>query len=90
MVSVDFVHGQCPLSPWTISTETMDNVYGLSGQCLWTHWTLSMDPRSNTPTGQCQWTMSTESMDFLQTGTLHYGKSNSSRIEIGNTTATAS
>ena len=33
--------GQCPLSPWKLSTESMDsvdNVHGLSGHCLVSFW----------------------------------------------------
>ena len=36
--TVHWVHGHCPLSPWIISTESMDIV-----QSGWSHWTLSMD-----------------------------------------------
>ena len=37
------VHGQCPLSPWTMSTESMDNVHCVHGHCPWTMSTQSMD-----------------------------------------------
>ena len=74
MGSLDIVHGisgksgqspetdgNCPLSPWTMSTESIDNdsVDIVLSSC------------SNTPAGQCPWKMSTETMDFLQTGNLH-------------------
>ena len=36
--TVHWVPGECPLSPWTISTESMDIV-----QSGWSHGTLSMD-----------------------------------------------
>ena len=72
--TVHWVHGQCPLSPWTMSTESMDIV-----QSGWSHWTLSrvsidIVQTINWVHGKCPlspWTMSresTESMDFLQTG----------------------
>ena len=35
--------GQCPLSPWKVSTVSMDIAHGLSGHCPWTQWTISMD-----------------------------------------------
>ena len=38
-----YVHGQCPLSPWKLSIESMGNVQRLSGHCPWTQWTFSMD-----------------------------------------------
>ena len=71
--TVLWVHGQCPLSPWTMSTESMDIV-----QSGWSHWTLSTDSLDFVQSihGHCSdcplspWTMSresTESMDFLQT-----------------------
>ena len=59
--------GQCPLSPWKLSTESMDNVHRV--------WTMTMDSvdivqsnRSNTPAGQCPWKMSTEAMDISTDG----------------------
>ena len=57
---MDNIHGQCPLSPWKLSTESMDIAHGLSGHC---------------PVHSFQyysWTMSTESMDFLRTGLLYH------------------
>ena len=44
------VHGQCPLSPWIMSTESMDIIHSVQGQFRG-HCSLS------------PWTMSTESMD---------------------------
>ena len=36
MDNVHWVHGQCPLNPWSLSS-----LAGLTGLCPWTHWTLS-------------------------------------------------
>ena len=46
------IHGQCPLSPWTMSSESMDNVHWVHFQWVYGHCPLS------------PWTMFTESMDL--------------------------
>ena len=53
MDSVDIVHGhclagvlergQCPLSPWTMSTQSMGNVHSVHGQCPLRPWTMSAE-----------------------------------------------
>ena len=59
MTGLDKVHGPCPLSPWKLSTESMDSVdivHWLSGQLPWTQWTLSIQFLSFFSTlyiGQC-------------------------------------
>ena len=63
---VQWIHGQCPVSPWTHWTLSTDIV-----QSAWTPLTFSRVPMDNVQTvlwvhGQCPlspWTMSTESMD---------------------------
>ena len=56
--------GQCP---WTMSTESMGNVHGLSGHCPWTQWTWSMDSVNifHGLSGQFPWTQWTLSSQFL-------------------------
>ena len=41
MDNVHWVHGQCPLSPWSMSTQSMDNVQPVHGQCPLITWTMS-------------------------------------------------
>ena len=72
---VQWVHGQCPVSPWTQWTLSMDIF-----QSAWTPWTLSRVSMDNAQTvhwvhGQCPlslWTMPTESMDIIQSGWSHW------------------
>ena len=48
----DSVYGQCPMSPWTMST-------GLSGHCSWIQWSLSSSVSLNIVhglSGRCPWT----------------------------------
>ena len=47
------VHGHCPLSLWTMSTESMDIVHWIHGQVHSVHGQCPLSP----------WTVSTESMD---------------------------
>ena len=56
------VHGQCPLSPWTMSTQSMDSVHSVHGQCPLRPWTMSLNP----------WTMSTQSLHFFPGFSLHF------------------
>ena len=73
------VHGQCPLSPWTLSTESMDNIHWVHGHCPLNPWTLSTESMDNVHQihGQCPpnpWTMSTQSLNFFPGFSLHFIK----------------
>ena len=49
------VHGQYPLSPWTMSTESMDIVHSVHGQCPLSPWTMFTETMDNVHWihGQC-------------------------------------
>ena len=47
MDNVHWVHGQYPLSPWTLSTQSMDNVHSVHGQCPLRPWTMSTKSMDN-------------------------------------------
>ena len=74
---VQWVHWQCPVSPWTqsrLSSESMDNVHWVHGQCPLNPWTLSSLAGL---TGLCpwtHWTLSRVSMDIVQTVHWVHGK----------------
>ena len=41
------VHGQCPPSPWTMSTQSMDIVLSVHGQCPLSPWAMSTQSMDN-------------------------------------------
>ena len=41
------VHGQCPLRPWTMATQSMDIVHSVHGQCPLRPWTMSTESMDN-------------------------------------------
>ena len=64
-----WVHGQCPLSPWTLYTQSMDNVYSVHGQCPLCPLTISTETMDNVhwDYGQCPLSPWTFSQDFPYT-----------------------
>ena len=55
MDNVHWVYGQCPLSPWTMST---DNVHSVHGQCPLRPWTMSTESMDNVHWIHGQWPLS--------------------------------
>ena len=49
MDNVHWVHGHCPLSRWTLSTQSMDNVHWYPGQCPLNPWTMSTQSQNFFP-----------------------------------------
>ena len=45
--SVHWVHGQCPLNPWTMSYESVDIVHWVHGQYPLSPWTMSTETMDN-------------------------------------------
>ena len=80
--SDQWVHGQCPVSPWTQWTlSSPPGSPGLCPGCPWSMSRLSSESMDNVhwihdivQSGRCHWTLSIDSLDFVQTVHWVHGK----------------